>query len=92
MLLKQTCQSTGLPNNRYFKEASLLVAFYHEFKLNIFLAADLSERAECCATVCLQDGISAIFTRSQNFICALVKNVFIDVANVVCTGQNADNS
>ena len=34
MLLKQihVCQSVGLPIKRYFEEARLLVAFYHEFK------------------------------------------------------------
>ena len=32
MLLKQICQSVGLPMERNFEEARLLVAYYHEFK------------------------------------------------------------
>ena len=65
-LLKQLRLSVGLLINKHFREARLLVAFYHEFKhfvqlsvilTEYFLAVHLAERAECYATVCLQDKV-----------------------------------
>ena len=37
MLLKQICLNVGLLINRRFKEAHLLLAFYHEFKYFFFV-------------------------------------------------------
>ena len=45
---------------------------------------EYAERTICYAAVCLQDKDSAIFTRSQNSVMCV-----IDLANVVCTEQNA---
>ena len=86
--MKQICHGVGLVINRYFEEASLFVAFYHEFKhflqfsvnwAEYFLAVHHAVRVECYATFCLQDKISAMFTRKTSS-CAVVKNLFIDVA------------
>ena len=61
-----------------------------KFFLVVHLA--LAGTAECYATVCLQNKVKTMFTLSQNVIMSFVttsfvKNLFIDVANVICTGQ-----
>ena len=55
-----------------------------------FLAVDLAVGVECSATICLQDKVTKQYLLGcKTSLCAFVKNLFIEVANVVCTGQNA---
>ena len=76
IVLKQICQSVGLVINRYLDEARLPVALYHECKhfvllcrlTEYFLAVHLAKKAECSATVSLQDISVKMFIRSQNSI------------------------